>query len=297
MMNRSTSGVYMSVSNIRNKYKYSRRHMYTLMLLPPHVSLREALQPLRRDLNLLEAGVKMEMFQGDGKEAKVVTVHGAISMLIGDHVQACANCCHLGNNANKNCRMCMTDKADRMHCSPTILEHSMTRCISQSRAIINQMNFQIGRGASASRIKQVYGFYGIYPSPLPFDDLVDPYRQSFPCVGHCLDLGLLGKLITFMLTNLSSAHTNIFQCRVKCIEYPRGWTRLPPFVSKLKGKLTEPMKVMRKLGMHAYQLFCGIAPTDVLDLTLDLVHLRNMILAEGHDQDTIADVSYEYHHH
>ncbi len=285
---RSTTGVYASFSNIRSRYRSNRDNIYTLMLLPPRVSLYEALAPLRRDLHILERGLDVMLF--DGQRSRSVRVWGAVSVLVADHVQACHNCNHLGNTANKNCRFCFIDKEERMMFDTSILSFQMTRTLPQMDAVREQMSLEIGANTSASALRQVKTKYGVSLDPLPFGSIVDPFQLSFPCVGHALDLGLMCTLLTFLLNKLNTANHITFVGRMKALNYPRGWTKLSPYTKKLTGKLSEPMKIIRKLSMFSYMLFTGLVPNDILNLTMGLLRLRGWIMQRGHDADSIQRV-------
>ncbi len=286
--------VNVSFSNIRVAYKYSRKYVFTLMLLPPHVSLHEALAPLRRDLAELERGISVQVHPPPhGQEAQTITVTGSVSMLLADHVQACSNCCHLGNNANLNCLSCLMKKEDRLVYSPDVLNYNMTRNLSQHAVMLQQMHRQMGPLPSAGRVREVKSLYGISTDPLPFGNTVDPFTQSFPCVGHAMDLGLMGRLTNFMLSLLSQREHREFVARQTNLDYPRGWTRLPTFKSKMKGRLGEPIKVTKKLGLLAFYLFQGLVPPDVLSLVSSLLELRSRIMMRGHTGASISFVSPE----
>ncbi len=151
LKNRSTTSVSMGISNMRTKYKYDRKHIYTIMLLPPHVDLHEALAPVRRDLEALEQGIDVQVHPDHNNEVKTVRVFGAVSMLLADHVQACANSCHLGNNAKRNCRSCLMNKDQRFDFGTRFLDHDMIRSLAQRLVILSQMARQAGANPSATR--------------------------------------------------------------------------------------------------------------------------------------------------
>ncbi len=290
LKNRSTTSVSMSISNIRSKYKYDKKYIQTLMLLPPYVDLYEALAPVRRDLAELERGIMVSVHPDAHGEVKVIRVVGAASILLGDHVQACENCSHLGNHANLNCRSCLMNKAERFEFGPRILNFDMTRNSFQRSAILVQVARQSGPFPSANRLRELRTMYGISTGPLPFGDLLDPYLQSFHCVGHAVDLGLMSRLIAYGISRLNPASLNVLVARMSNMEYPRSWKRLPAFKSKLVGRLGQPMVVTKKLGLSGYYLFTGLIPNDLLALINELLEVRAHIMRLNHTDATIARV-------
>ena len=97
--NTSVTGVYISFSNIRRQMKHLQDNIYTVMLIPPNVSLKEALQPIRSDLIKLQKGYKALKYEEN--KATEVEVKGAISALIFDHPQGCELSRHLGTSFNE----------------------------------------------------------------------------------------------------------------------------------------------------------------------------------------------------
>ena len=76
------------------------------MLIPPGIPLSEAIKPLIEAIKKLEQGIDVY----DCTRRRVVNVKGAVSILLGDLVQAAAFCNHLGNPALKNCKTCWVEK-------------------------------------------------------------------------------------------------------------------------------------------------------------------------------------------
>ncbi len=287
---RSTFGLYMSVLNIRKKHQ-SRKYIYPLMLLPPGIDLHEALARFRADMAQLEAGVVMQVYPESGDQPVAVPVKAVIGILSGDHVQACANACHGGIACNMNCRMCFSTKEDRIEFDDSILEWKKTRREAQFEALKAQILLQAGNGATPARINRIRSLYGVTMDELPYGEFVDPFTQAFACVGHMIDLGLLSRLLAFMLKWIPPRMWPTFVARLESLEYPRGWVRLPPFRSKLTGRLSQPMKIVLKLSLFAPILLPGLVPDDVLDLTLSLVRLRAMLMRNDHTDQSIAAVS------
>ena len=175
------------------------------MLIPPNVLLYDALQPLRRDLRMLENGLNVQCW--DGTKAKQIRVAGAISCLIGDHPQACDTSRHLGNMAKKNCRFCHVDILERMIWDEELLDHTMTRRRLQSDSIVQQLKEEHKLPTlSATAKKALSTKYGIRNEPCPYQGLhVDTHLQAFPDVDHLIDLGLLKSLLNFMVSELSGS--------------------------------------------------------------------------------------------
>ena len=168
----------------------------------------------------------------------------------------------------------------------------MARYLSQAVMIKAQIEDEIGPNPSQYQIGQIQQKYGISRAPFPFDHLVDPFRQAFPCVSHCIDLGLMLRLFTFMLKSLDREKKIAFQVRAASVEVPRHWTRLPTFATKMKGRLSEPMTVVRKLSMFVHTLFSGLVNNRLLELALQLRSVRTLILHPHHTNETIESVSF-----
>ena len=258
------------------------------MMLPPHVKLYDALAKLREEIEELQRGIEVVCYPG-GEENRTLA-YGAISMLIGDHPQQCENATHLGVPATKNCRSCMVSKQYRTDINQAVTDFHLARSLPQATAVKTQMIEELGSNPTSHRIGIVQGKYGLSISPFPFEGLVDPFRQAFPCVSHAIDLGLMLRLISFMMKTLSPSSKRAFQLRVACLDYPRKWSKLPSFTSKFKGKLSEPMKVVKKLSMFGHVLFAGLVDQRLLDLLFELVRVRSMILDPHHTDETIEEV-------
>ena len=162
---------------MRSKLKSMKEHIYTLLLIPPDASLYHAMEPLRRDLAELQKGVNFDMLV-EGKVTKIC-VAGAISILVGDHSQACDNTHHLGKRALKNFRSCHVHIEDRTIWDIEILDHSMTRRRRQTDVIVSQLKKEMNLPhLSATAKKILFTKYGIRLASCTFAGLiVDPHLQ------------------------------------------------------------------------------------------------------------------------
>ena len=262
------------------------------MLVPPHASLYDALQPLRRDLKHLENGIEIETWK-ETEGRKTMTMRGAISCLIADHPQACENTRHMGNMAKKNCRTCHVDKSERTVWDPIILDHSFTRRRLQTDVICRQMTAESSLPhLTATDRNGIATKYGIRCSPCLFTGLdIDPHLQSFPDVEHMVDLGLLRVLLSFMISQLTEKEKKELQERLDCFQYPRGWSRLTVKLIDSKGQLKQPMSCMRKVAALSFVLFEGLAAPELIDLLYQLLHLRSLLLRHNQNNESTEKVS------
>ena len=283
---RTTTGVYISFANIRSKYKYTREYIYTYMVIPPGVELKEALAPLVADLKELEEhGMEVAMFP----DGKMIRLFGAPAYILSDHVQACQTIGHCGNNSLKNCRCCMVDKKDRCVFDKSIIEHDHTRNTAVSRAQRAQMRIRMGANPSAFAKSCIQRLYGLYVDPSVFDTVLDVHQMTMPCVGHALDIGICKRLVIALLDAVRECDYHIFRARLEGIEWPRGWSKVTLGMITKTGRLAQPMSSYRKIAMMATQLFNGLVPQELLDLTMGMVKLRGMIMQEGHSLQSVAE--------
>jgi hypothetical protein len=185
-------------------------------------------------------------------------------------------------------------KSERTRFDRGILDWQNTRNSSQTAAIVKQILLELGENPTAYRKAMICKKYGIYPlSPL-FGSLVDPYMQTFPCVGHCIDLGILLRLVDAMLDEVrSSEHKiSIFEARVAAFfdgDPPRGWTRITINLITVKGKKQRPMHTVRKVALMSPQLFDGLVSPQLLMLTKGLLSLRSLIMNPKHTAQSILE--------
>ena len=286
--NRSTTGVYISFSNIRLKHKFARQHVHTITLVPPGVPLKQALKPLFHELRVL-ARDGFEVQYREGEEVRTVRVKGAISGLPSDHFQACMNSNHLGSNAQRNCRMCMVTKNERTEYDTKILNWEYTRNNEHTTALLTQMIQQLGVNPSEEKKKEVRKFYGLYEAPSIFSELSDPFTLSIPCVGHCIELGILMRLLDAMLTQVrnSTQLSSIFDGRLFSFSYPRQWTAVKINLLTVRSKRQRPMHFIRKFALMSPLLFDGLVDPQLLKLVRSLLRLRSMIMNPSHSVGSI----------
>ena len=244
-------------------------------------------EPLVHELQQLEAtGIDIQQFP----DGRTVRVFGALSLLLNDHPQACFNCSHLGNNAVKNCRMCLVDKNDRLDFCSRVLEHHMTRRAAQSDLIRAQMDLELGSMPSTREVQEVRRKYGLTRLDPPFGGAADAHQQCVVCIGHCIDVGLLKLLLNCMLKNVKTTQRELFKARVRALELPRGWTPFGERLINFDGKFSQPMATVRKLAFFSDTLFGGLVPNELIDLTMGLVSLRAQIMKSGHTTESVAKV-------
>ena len=251
---RSTCGVYISFSNIRTRFKHSGNYIRTHTLLPPGIVLADAMKPLKDELKELEQmGFEVPMYP----DGKTIRVYGATSFLISDHPQACFNCSHLGNNEKKNCRMCTIDISKRSKCDIKLLDFEHTRREAQSDVIRTQLQDELGVNPPDSLVSKACTKYGISNVLPPFHGIADSHQQSFVCIGHAIDVGLLRRLVNFMMTKVRPIHHEVLTIRLKHLELPRGWIPFGSHFLNFKGKFSQPIIAVRKLTYFTNCLFGG----------------------------------------
>ena len=209
--NRSVTGVYVSFSNIQRRFKHCQRNVNTLMLVP-HVSLCSAIERLRADLIKLQKGV----FFNEYEEEKVnkILVKGLISCVVSDHPQACDISRHLGVNANQNCRLCWTNKAERAKFSSIILDHSQTRRRQQTDIIVSNMRESLSSKFSQTKQNQLQKECGIRIIDCPSQGVdFEPHIQCFSDIDHLIDLGLMEDLFEYINSLMGTKGVSVIQTR------------------------------------------------------------------------------------
>jgi hypothetical protein len=109
------------------------------MIIPPHVSLYDALDPIRNDLKILEKdGIQVQYINEFGVNENMI-VKGRISFLIADSPGRSEYNRHMGIKARKNCSSCTVDVSERASTSVDILSATYVRRVSQTDMIQIQM--------------------------------------------------------------------------------------------------------------------------------------------------------------
>jgi hypothetical protein len=250
----------------------------------------EALAQLRRDLVRLEKGIQIKMHP----DGAIRTVRCLVAQLNADSVQVSANCGHLGNAAIKNCPFCMVSKGARAVFTKGILDWRMTRTDLQSQVIRAYMAEVLGSHPTKKLVEELRKLFGITELDHAFDGVADPHRQSIPCIGHLIDLGLMARLLDAMLLQIiSQGHIAILEARLDAFLYPRTWDRFSTKVVLLKGRKMKPMTLSRKLALAATSLFQGLVDPYLLELVNGLLSLRGAIMNKHHTDATIKEAQEE----
>ena len=106
----SSCGIYVSLSNIQRHLKHVQSFVGTLFLLPPGVDPLSVMWRVSQDLVALQNGISV----WDSAINRWTTVHGFVSLLIADHMQAIDNTRALGNAATLIGRCCWASKQNRV---------------------------------------------------------------------------------------------------------------------------------------------------------------------------------------
>ena len=259
------------------------------MLIPPHVALHEALEPLRLDLLKLQEGVQLQQYM-KGKAQKVL-VKGLISCVIADHPQACELSRHLGVNANQNCRSCWTSKEERIKFTGSILDHSMARKKLQTDVVVFNIKRQLAKKFSVTKQKQLQKECGVRAMACPLEGVeYDPHVQCFPDVDHLIDLGLMNVYFDYVNSLMGEKEISIISTRYEYLSLPARWYRINLNL-KSGSKKMKPMSFMRKLGLLGSVLYRGLIDEDLETLLLKLLHLRGAILAPYQTDGSIKKVN------
>ena len=260
------------------------------MLIPPQVALTQALAPLRQDLAVLRKGVDMKHLSSPSGEISNVTVKGMISCIIADHIQACELCRHIGVNANKNCRACWVDKIDRTDETLFIRDHNITRTRFQTNMVVSKAREWLEEKYNITRVKAFQKLSGISIVNCPLEGVeVDPHIQCFPDPDHFLDLGLLVRLFEYVNGTLSASQKEQVHFRFQHLESRRGWNKIIINLYSSSKKM-QPMTYMRKLAVLSLYLYNGFLEEQLTDLLIDLLHLRGLIFARSHTDQSIAEL-------
>ena len=262
------------------------------MLLPPHISLCFAIEPLRIDLIKMQQGVLFNQYSGDKVEK--ILVKGLISCLIADHPQACDISRHLGVNANQNCRACWVSKEERTKFTSKILDHAQTRRRHQTDVIVDNMRRKLSQRFSVMKQKALQKESGIRVMDCPLKGVdFDPHIQCFPDIDHFLDLGLMKVLFEYINSLMTEKQVEIIQKRYEYLQLPVRWHRIALHL-KSGSKKTKPMTYMRKIGLLGTVLYRGLIDDHLQNLLLKLLHLRGMILAPFHTDSSVKKVHIRF---
>ena len=102
----------------------------------------------------------------------------------------------------------------------------MTRTDLQSQVIRAYMAEVLGSHPTKKLVEELRKLFGITELLHAFDGVADPHRQSIPCIGHLIDLGLMARLLDAMLLQIiSQGHLAILEARLDAFLYPRTWDR------------------------------------------------------------------------
>ena len=144
----------------------------------------------------------------------------------------------------------MIHKDQRTEYDTKILNWRHVRNNERTAAMLEQMQQK----------KAIRTIYGIYEKPSLFVDVADPFTQSLPCVGHCIDLGILLRLIDGMISQVRSStrKSHIFLGRLFSMELPRQWTRVKINLLSVHGKRQKSMHFVRKVGLMSTLLSDGL---------------------------------------
>ena len=153
-----------------------------------------------------------------------------------------------------------------------------------------QLQDELGVNPPDSLVSKACTKYGISNIPPPFHGIADSHQQSFVCIGHAIDVGLLRRLINFMMTKVRPIHHEVLTIRLKYLELPRGWIPFGSHFLNFKGKFSQPMIAVRKLAYFTNCIFGGLVPNDLIALTMNLLFLRNDIMKKGHSLQSVKKV-------
>jgi hypothetical protein len=283
---RSTTGVYLSFANLRHSFKFNRKYIYTYMLIPPGIGLREALAPLVAELKALEtSGLEVRMYPSGKRE----TIHGAVAYIMSDHDQACKTIKHAGNNALKNCRVCLVDKKDRSTYTIKILDDHMRRTEDQSSSLRKYAESIYGANPTTAQASEFVRATGIYLQPSVFHSVLDVHQLTIPCVGHCFELGLGERLTRAMVLEVKESRFHILLKRLAAVEWPSEWAAVSISMITGKGKLSQPMSSSRKIAMATPSIFEGLVHPELINISMRLQKLRGMAVKYGHTQTTVLE--------
>ena len=261
-----------------------------MMLIPPNAPLLEALKPVREDLIQLYKGFKASKYE-DNKSV-LVEAKGAISVIIGDHPQACEISRHLGVPANMNCRLCWVSIEDRGTYSSKLFDYNYTRRRVQTDLIIQQMSEELERKNTKKHLEELQKKTGIRYQACPLDGVeVDPHLQCFPDFDHFFDLGLCMRFFNFICNSLTSQQQEDVNVRLKSIQMPRGWNSFTLNLRSVSKKM-KPMTYIRKLCVLSLYLFKGFIEDDVYDLLQNMIMLRGLLLKSFQTSESITHVSF-----
>ena len=261
---------------MRRALKHLQDNIHTHMLIPSHVDISQALDPLRKELIDLQAGVSMDCVINGTRQQK--TVKALISCIIADHPQACDITRHLGVAANKACRLCWVSKEEKSKYSKDMLSHRNTRRRVETDLIVQEMKkMRSSLQLSNQKFKALSTATGIRPISCPFQGvIVDTHIQAFPDFDHFMDLGLVMRMFAFITESLSEKQLEEVELRMKCLKLPWGWNAINLNLKSVAKKM-KPMTYMRKLCVLGIYPFQGFLEPPIYSLLVNLLSLRALM--------------------
>lgn len=250
----SSCGIYVSLSNIQRHLKHVQSFVGTLFLLPPGVDPLSVMWRVSQDLVALQNGISV----WDSAINRWTTVHGFVSLLIADHMQAIDNTRALGNAATLIGRCCWASKQNRvdktMLRGKVFLDHKYTRRDAQTDACVTQMETVLLTQRRTPTKKTLQSRYGVRAVPRMFssDVQVDVHTQSPWDASHLLWQNwaphLLNKLSESMPRsgNRTQSYRMLLQARIALFTRQRG----------MSGMCSRPWKpgVGRSVPMSVWQV-------------------------------------------
>jgi hypothetical protein len=197
----------------------------------------------------------------------------------------------LGVAANKNGRECWCTKKTRFKFTKIILEHDQTRTKPQTDLIVQQLQNQRHLVSNAA-LKEKMTLCGIRLTKDPFENLqIDAHIQVFPDIDHLLDLGILKRILDYIVGNLEAKQIASIEKRYQDLELPLGWNRIYLNLKSTSKKM-KPMTYNRKLAVLAVYLFRGFMNKTIEELLIGLLKLRSSLLASFQTDQSVSEVSF-----
>jgi hypothetical protein len=202
--NQSTTGVYMNWLNADGSVRNCEAFLHPLMLIPPGVDQYEALHAIRRDVKLMEQGLRLFSYQ----HSAVIDLQLFIALLSLDLMGAYPLLRHGGNKCLMNCCGCLSEITGRLDFEAPLEKPRRVQltdlCVEQIIEVgVKMVEERAEKDKSLNLPQQTSQLirqrYGVLPEKNPFEGLtLDPHAQYFRCTSHMILYGLFRHLFRFL---------------------------------------------------------------------------------------------------
>jgi hypothetical protein len=227
------------------------------MLIPDGVEIEEALEPLRRDIQILEKSI----LAFDSFSNRLIRFPSLISLLPADLPQLSANCRHGGTASKSNCPTCFAEISSRLE-PDSISERRSDRAIdTMIDFVMNILDYANLSDSAKGKIRQSCYNILIKASILAGCD-VDIPRQSFRDGHHLFFAGLLKVMLNHILSLMNREQRNEFRIRLRDFSWPRH-VLVCEINTKMNVGAAISQSLYRQLALAASWALDGLVATEI----------------------------------